>query len=208
MPKAMVRLSAGRRELGEAVQALCFLAGANSVFYGDKLLTTGNPDALPTARSSRGSDSRPRGEAVLGRRRRCGGNGRMVPREPAPRGFDRMSLIADLERELATRAADRACARAPHARLAARRAGRRRRPRGHRVREQRLSGSRQRSGDRRGGARRRVALRRGRGRVAPDQRPLCAARIARSASSPRSSVRVRTRGRSRSRRAISPISRC
>ena len=44
MPKAMVRLSAGRRELGDAVQALCFLAGANSIFYGDKLLTTGNPD--------------------------------------------------------------------------------------------------------------------------------------------------------------------
>jgi len=40
----MVRLSAGRRELGEAVQALCFVAGANSIFYGDKLLTTGNPD--------------------------------------------------------------------------------------------------------------------------------------------------------------------
>jgi biotin synthase len=45
MPRAMVRLSAGRRELGEAVQALCFLAGANSVFYGERLLTTGNPDA-------------------------------------------------------------------------------------------------------------------------------------------------------------------
>ena len=44
MPKAMVRLSAGRREMGEPVQALCFLAGANSIFYGDKLLTTGNPD--------------------------------------------------------------------------------------------------------------------------------------------------------------------
>jgi biotin synthase len=44
MPKAMVRLSAGRRELGDAVQALCYLAGANSVFYGDHLLTTGNPD--------------------------------------------------------------------------------------------------------------------------------------------------------------------
>jgi biotin synthase len=44
MPEAMVRLSAGRRELGDAVQALCFLAGANSIFYGDKLLTTGNPD--------------------------------------------------------------------------------------------------------------------------------------------------------------------
>jgi len=46
MPKARVRLSAGRREMGEAVQALCFLAGANSIFYGDKLLTTGNPEAL------------------------------------------------------------------------------------------------------------------------------------------------------------------
>ena len=44
MPASMVRLSAGRRELGEAVQALCFLAGANSIFYGEKLLVTGNPD--------------------------------------------------------------------------------------------------------------------------------------------------------------------
>jgi len=45
MPQSMVRLSAGRQELGDAVQALCFLAGANSIFYGDKLLTTGNPEA-------------------------------------------------------------------------------------------------------------------------------------------------------------------
>ncbi|HJU21351.1 MAG TPA: biotin synthase BioB [Casimicrobiaceae bacterium] len=45
MPRAMIRLSAGRRELGEAVQALCYFAGANSVFHGDRLLTTGNPDA-------------------------------------------------------------------------------------------------------------------------------------------------------------------
>ncbi|MDB5798974.1 MAG: Biotin synthase [Paucimonas sp.] len=44
MPKARVRLSAGRRQMSEAVQALCFLAGANSIFYGDKLLTTGNPE--------------------------------------------------------------------------------------------------------------------------------------------------------------------
>ncbi|MDN4587591.1 biotin synthase BioB [Xenophilus aerolatus] len=44
MPTARVRLSAGRQQLGEAVQALCFLAGANSIFYGDKLLVTGNPD--------------------------------------------------------------------------------------------------------------------------------------------------------------------
>ena len=45
MPSARVRLSAGRREFGEAVQALCFLAGANSIFYGEKLLTTCNPEA-------------------------------------------------------------------------------------------------------------------------------------------------------------------
>jgi biotin synthase len=44
MPKARVRLSAGRQQMGEAIQALCFMAGANSIFYGDKLLTTGNPD--------------------------------------------------------------------------------------------------------------------------------------------------------------------
>ena len=46
MPKAWVRLSAGRESMPEAVQALCFLAGANSVFYGEKLLTTANPAAL------------------------------------------------------------------------------------------------------------------------------------------------------------------
>jgi biotin synthase len=45
MPKAMVRLSAGRQEMSDGIQALCFLAGANSIFYGDKLLTTGNPEA-------------------------------------------------------------------------------------------------------------------------------------------------------------------
>ena len=44
MPTARVRLSAGRQQMGEAVQALCLLAGANSIFYGEKLLTTGNPD--------------------------------------------------------------------------------------------------------------------------------------------------------------------
>jgi biotin synthase len=45
MPTARVRLSAGRQELGKAVQAMCFMAGANSIFYGDKLLTTNNPEA-------------------------------------------------------------------------------------------------------------------------------------------------------------------
>jgi len=45
MPRAMVRLSAGREQMNEALQALCFAAGANSIFYGDKLLTTANPQA-------------------------------------------------------------------------------------------------------------------------------------------------------------------
>jgi biotin synthase len=44
MPKSFVRLSAGRQQMSDAVQALCFLAGANSIFYGEKLLTTGNPE--------------------------------------------------------------------------------------------------------------------------------------------------------------------
>ncbi len=44
MPRARVRLSAGRQQMSEPLQALCFLAGANSIFYGEKLLTTGNPD--------------------------------------------------------------------------------------------------------------------------------------------------------------------
>jgi biotin synthase len=44
MPEAQVRLSAGREEMSDELQALAFMAGANSIFYGEKLLTTGNPD--------------------------------------------------------------------------------------------------------------------------------------------------------------------
>jgi len=44
MPTSMVRLSAGRQEMPDYLQAMCFFAGANSIFYGDKLLTTSNPD--------------------------------------------------------------------------------------------------------------------------------------------------------------------
>ena len=44
MPKARVRLSAGRLALTREAQVLCFLAGANSIFYGEKLLTTPNPE--------------------------------------------------------------------------------------------------------------------------------------------------------------------
>lgn len=46
MPQSFVRLSAGRQSMHEGIQALCFLAGANSIFYGEKLLTTGNPEAV------------------------------------------------------------------------------------------------------------------------------------------------------------------
>ena len=44
MPESVVRLSAGRTEMSDEMQALCYFAGANSIFYGDKLLTTSNPD--------------------------------------------------------------------------------------------------------------------------------------------------------------------
>ena len=44
LPRSLVRLSAGRQQMSDTTQALCFLAGANSIFYGDKLLTTGNPE--------------------------------------------------------------------------------------------------------------------------------------------------------------------
>ena len=44
MPGSYVRLSAGRSQMTDELQALCFFAGANSIFYGDRLLTTGNPE--------------------------------------------------------------------------------------------------------------------------------------------------------------------
>jgi biotin synthase len=71
MPRSHVRLSAGRRELGEAVQALCFLAGANSLFYGERLLTTGNPEADADRRLFAKLGLKP--EPVQGRR--CAGDG-------------------------------------------------------------------------------------------------------------------------------------
>lgn len=46
MPRSRVRLSAGRQEMDESTQALCYFAGANSIFYGEQLLTTGNPDVI------------------------------------------------------------------------------------------------------------------------------------------------------------------
>ena len=107
MPKAMVRLSAGRRELGEAVQALCFLAGANSIFYGDKLLTTGNPD-VDADRALFAKLGLATGVSACQRA--------PARRKRTPRG---MKLIADLERGLADARGGRAAARAPHGRVAA-----------------------------------------------------------------------------------------
>ncbi len=52
LPRAMVRLSAGRTELSREAQLLCMYAGANSIFYGDKLLTTPNPGPRRGPRSS------------------------------------------------------------------------------------------------------------------------------------------------------------
>jgi len=83
MPRSHVRLSAGRTQMSDEMQALCFLAGANSIFYGEKLLTTGNPDvdhdkrllerlglkpeeSARSAREPAESDGSPRIEAVLG----------------------------------------------------------------------------------------------------------------------------------------------
>ncbi len=68
MPEARVRLSAGREAMSDEMQGLCFLAGANSIFYGEKLLTTGNPDvdadrALFERLGIRAAGSRPTAES-------------------------------------------------------------------------------------------------------------------------------------------------
>ncbi|MEK6806546.1 MAG: biotin synthase BioB [Pseudomonadota bacterium] len=69
MPKSYVRLSAGRTDMSDELQALCFFAGANSIFYGDKLLTTGNPqnekDRALFARLGIAPDSAPLSNAVI-----------------------------------------------------------------------------------------------------------------------------------------------
>ncbi len=84
MPRAHVRLSAGRSDMSDELQALCFLAGANSIFYGEKLLTTGNPDvAADQALFARlglrpeGADSfaPPLASAVASEAARCGRDG-------------------------------------------------------------------------------------------------------------------------------------
>ncbi len=62
MPSTMVRLSAGRERMDDAMQALCFAAGANSIFYGDRLLTTRNPQAERDLQLFRRLGLRPQGE--------------------------------------------------------------------------------------------------------------------------------------------------
>ncbi len=79
MPLSIVRLSAGRQQMDDAVQALCFFAGAGSIFYGEKLLTTGNPDvearprAVPPARPAAHGSGRASGHRArrAHRKRRC-----------------------------------------------------------------------------------------------------------------------------------------
>ena len=64
MPRSHVRLSAGRSDFSDELQALCFFAGANSIFYGEKLLTTGNPDTAADQRAvRRASDWHPKTRA-------------------------------------------------------------------------------------------------------------------------------------------------
>lgn len=67
LPKSFVRLSAGRQQMTESTQALCFLAGANSIFYGDKLLTTGNPEVERDRALLAKLGMRPMGEEGPGR---------------------------------------------------------------------------------------------------------------------------------------------
>jgi biotin synthase len=71
MPKARA-LSAGRRQMGEAVQAMCFLAGANSIFYGDKLLTTDNPEANDDRVCWKTGPENPRRGPGIGTEGKCG----------------------------------------------------------------------------------------------------------------------------------------
>ncbi len=64
MPKSYVRLSAGREQMSEEIQALCFLAGANSIFYGEKLLTTPNPETNKDFQLFKKLGIQPAGQAV------------------------------------------------------------------------------------------------------------------------------------------------
>jgi biotin synthase len=79
MPKSHVRLSAGRTEMSDEMQALCFLAGANSIFYGEKLLTTGNPDVQKDRELFERLGIRPEEEKNVGERET---RGREVCSEP------------------------------------------------------------------------------------------------------------------------------
>ena len=63
-PASHVRLSAGREGMDDALQALCFYAGANSIFYGERLLTTGNPQVEHDRALLKRLDLRPEGQAV------------------------------------------------------------------------------------------------------------------------------------------------
>ena len=87
MPAAHVRLSAGREAMSDELQALCFIAGANSMFYGEKLLTTGNPDverdqqlfARLGLEAERTAEAPDRMTTVLGAQRRCRTGSQRIP---------------------------------------------------------------------------------------------------------------------------------
>ncbi|MCP1727959.1 biotin synthase [Natronospira proteinivora] len=72
MPASHVRLSAGRTDMNDETQALCFLAGANSIFYGDKLLTTDNPEADADQQLFQRLGLRPEAVGRVEERRECG----------------------------------------------------------------------------------------------------------------------------------------
>jgi biotin synthase len=99
MPESMVRLSAGRESMSEATQALCFLAGANSIFTGDKLLTAGNAGddadaALFSKLGLRPMDAAPTRHPGLEPGSRCLGGGRSGTPGQA-RGDDRLVEAAE-----------------------------------------------------------------------------------------------------------------
>ena len=86
MPKSVVRLSAGREDMSEETQALCFLAGANSIFYGPKLLTTPNPGRDRDMRAAR--QARPRADG-------CRSGEVPQQRHPRKQAADRMRHGSD-----------------------------------------------------------------------------------------------------------------
>ena len=116
MPKAQVRLSAGRKSMSREAQVLCFIAGASSFFFGDKLLVTGNPDVEADRRLLREAGMRPspathwkrtlRGSFRSPRRAQPGRarlrprveKRTLRPRRVSPRSSERAHVLGDVSR--------------------------------------------------------------------------------------------------------------